>query len=354
MAKDMDQKFYVILIVAVLSLGFSAAAENAAEVPMVRSYRTKKGDSLKSVAKKFFPTHGKKYGETVEDFIQGIKDLNPQIKNWDKLAKKTTIYLDKLKSSRPEVAALPTLPTLPTILSPKEVAPVVPVNETPPVVVKKASKLYALVTLSQGSFSEKLISGSSTLKSTQNSPLSIGFGSHYQFANSSSLLSGSGYWSYLLSSELKGDMAGAPEKVSPPPEVGFNLYFQHLVNNFSVSFYEGVDYESFSTVNTLHFVAGDNLTIYSNTMIFATLGIAKIFDVYSKKMTIKFGFSQSLISKTTGPTADNFTGQRILLFASVSGESRLSYHLLYKKHLLKGPTNLTIDRVGLGVGYDFF
>jgi hypothetical protein len=61
-----------------------------------------------------------------------------------------------------------------------------------------------------------------------------------------------------------------------------------------------------------------------------------------------------VVSKTSGPSSDTFSGQRILLFMNLKVTEKLGFHLLYKRHFLKGPTDLSVDRYGFGLGYELF
>jgi hypothetical protein len=168
------------------------------------------------------------------------------------------------------------------------------------------------------------------------------------------MISSSAYWSNLTSSKLSGSTVTTSE-LEVKPEIGFNLYFQQVIPFGGLSVYGGMDYEQFSTFNTQAFVNGANLDLNQNKIIFATIGAGKTFFWGNQKILLKSSISKSVNSKSSSAlTNDTFEGNRILLFASLKGDSRLTYHLIFKRHMLEGPTQLTINRIGAGIGLVIF
>jgi hypothetical protein len=311
---------------------------------------TKKKESLNSVAQKFFPSHKTEYGNKIEEYIVELQKINPDIKNWKKIPKNTKIFIDP--PLKPKIVETPKAPQE-EVKTPEK--PVEAVHIAPdPSPYANLPKLFAMYTASQGSYTETTkVAAEGQWESSQNSPVSLGLGTNYVFANRPFMLTGSAYWSYITSSKLTGDTLGAPTTANAKPEIGVNVYFQHYIRPYAFSLYGGFDYENFSTVNTKHFVQGEDFAMLNNSLIYATAGFGKSAFIFNRNVLFKLGFSQSISSTSTGPSAaDKFSGQRLIFFSSVRATEELSFHMLYKRHMLVGPTTLTIDRIGLGFAYD--
>lgn len=345
----MNEKL-IILIGFFISIYFQIVASAEVTNSGARIYTTKGDDSAQLIASEFLPSHKMQYGDNVNEYIKDLKKWNPQITNWDHIPEGSELYID--------------VPITPHIgfqyapkLGKKNVKPVSEfLEDTQKDNSKNQLKLLTMVTLSQASFKETVSSGSlgsGNFESTQNSPMTIGLGANYLLNGVKDLLSTSAYWSYISPSNLSGNSL-PDQQVRPSPEIGANLYYQSFLKRLKFSIYEGIDFEKFSTLNTKHFAAGDNLAVYSNNIVFATIGLGEIFYFLGRKTLLKISISQTIFSRSSGTSDDAFKGQRALIFASIRGVDKFSYHLLYKRHMLKGPTNLTIDRIGIGLGYEFF
>ena len=171
------------------------------------------------------------------------------------------------------------------------------------------------------------------------------------------MLSSSFYWASLSASSLTGTTNGtAQSDIKPKAEYGFNIYYQQVLTTNSISAFGGLDYEQFSTFNTDEYAtSGAELTFYQNKITYGTMGLGKTFFLGSDRLLLKTSLSQSLHSSTTSAVPNSeFKGQRFLLFASYKGDSRMSYHLLFKRHMLEGSSKLTINRIGVGIGFVIF
>jgi hypothetical protein len=171
------------------------------------------------------------------------------------------------------------------------------------------------------------------------------------------MISSSFYWSSLKPSSLNGANVNSTQtELTLKAEYGFNLYYQQLLPTSEISVYGGVDYEQFSTFNTPEYINGDELAFNQNKIIYATAGLGKTFFINDQRLLLKASLSQSVNSKSssTQPEAQ-FTGKRFLLYTSYKGVSRFTYHLLFKRHMLEGgPTKLTVNRFGIGIGFVIF
>jgi hypothetical protein len=318
------------------------ATENKEDLSTVRFYSAQPNDSIDSVAKKFFPYQGKKYENNIEQYKRDLKYINPQISNWNAIPRRSTIFLDILNPLNREQSKQQKV----------EVQESKVLKEVP---ATNILQTYTLFTLSQGNFNESILSGTGHFSNTQNSPLSLAFGANYRINGTPYLFSASAYFAYILSFKLSGDLgAGVPTSVSPPPEIGANFYFHQFVSKVNGLIFEGIDIENFCTLNTKYFALGANLTSYSNKLAFATIGFRTKIEIFKKQTVLIASFSQSVLSQTTDPTTDTFSGNKITLFASIADIRKFSYHIIYKHYSLTGPTKLTIDRIGVGMGYGFF
>lgn len=333
-----------IIMLLLLSLGASDLFAQAESTPDV--YMIKGKETLDSVATKLIPRYQAKYNKRIEDFKKDLMKWNPQINSWNPIPVFSNIYIEY---PYPAYVSFPYAPKLTrgtnyNVLNSDAETPIGNKNYT----------LYAMYTASAGSFHEQIKTQEGNIKSTQNSPLSLGIGTTFFLDKTNRMISSSLYWSSLRASKLSGDGVSSSE-LETKPEIGFNFYYQQLTSWYELSFFGGGDYEQFSTFNTSAFVEGEPLALNQNKIFYATAGMARTFFISDLKLLVKSSISQSLKSDTTSslPT-DKFDGQRFTLFGSIKGESQFTYHLLYKRHMLDGPTKLTINRIGVGIGFVIF
>lgn len=206
--------------------------------------------------------------------------------------------------------------------------------------------LSMFYTISQGSFLENY--NSTKIKSSQNSPATLGSMFAYKRGKSLFSFSGSFYLSYLTSSSV----AGEDRDLAVPLEYGLNSYVQGNFSKVGISSYLGFDYERFSTYNTKEISTGSDISLRNNNIGYLTLGLGKLFVVQKRKFLTKASLSYSLFSSSD--EGEKFKGFKYIIYLNSVITKRLLIHFLYKVHLLKGPTDLIISRVGVGFGYRFF
>ncbi len=314
------------------------------EAPKV--YMIKDKESLDSIATKFLPRYKSKYSNRIEDYKRDLMEWNPHITSWESIPFYSNIYIEYPYPSHLSHRYAEKLQA-------EKNYNVLNADAETPFGTKKYT-VYTMFTASAGNFEEELTTKTGKISSTQNSPLSLGIGTTILLDRTNRMISSSFYWSHLRESKLSGEGLSS-NSLKSKDEIGFNLYYQQLTPWSEVSLYGGMDYEQFSTFNTLAFANGQNLDLNENKIFYGTLGAAKTFFWDDKKILVKGSLSQSLKSSTTSSNPiDKFEGQRLLLFASFKGESRFTYHILYKRHMLEGPTNLTINRIGAGIGFVLF
>lgn len=101
---------------------------------------------------------------------------------------------------------------------------------------------------------------------------------------------------------------------------------------------------------------GSNPEAVANKMTFATAGFSKLFKLWDYTFLTKISWSPVITSTSSGNyiNDEEFSGYKYLLFLTYLRDRNWNYSFLYKQHILSGPTNLTITRIGLGFGYRFF
>jgi len=388
------QNFYrlVLLVIIVCSINPTYAAEKQY---VGIFYVAKEGESLDSILELFNIPKKISYGNA--NYAQKIKDLNRSITNWDQLSKGSNIYI-KIPKSFYDKNPPKKLKTLSVESRVKEkingtvdyyvaydestskaeiinrqkdegyqVKDEEELNSETTTEIKKDEKkankstvgeintddnnhLSAFYIASLGSFSETIPNSNLTVSSNQNSPISLGliFTSKYQKIDH--VLSASIYFSKLSATTYN------TTTINPPLEYGFNIYDQIPILKKSFFFYGGLDFEKFSTINTEELANGSEGKSFDQSIFYLTGGFNTNFQKRSR-FSAKVGLSQSIFSSgnsTTASTKKKYTGQRIIFFGGYELTKNINLNILYKKHFLSGPTELTIDRIGFGFSYKFY
>lgn len=314
------------------------------ELPAI--YMIKHKESLEDIAVKLLPKNKIKYGKRIEDLKEDLKDWNPHITNWNEIPLDSNIYIEN------PYPVFISFPYAEKLQAGKNYTLVNTDAESP--LDNKNFTVFAAYTASAGTFQENLTAVSGTIQSTQNSTFSLGLGTTIFLDKTNKMLSASVYWSSLQASTLSGTDISSGE-IKGVPEYGFNIYYSQLTSLSDISLYGGIDFERFSTFNTTDFINGAELAYYQNKITFATFGAGKTFHMGGMKIQTKTSIAQTVISETSSLNSiDKFSGQRFLFFTSLKGDSRFTYHFLYKRHMLEGPTKLTINRIGFGLGLVLF
>lgn len=201
---------------------------------------------------------------------------------------------------------------------------------------------------SYGLFSQA--QGETKINFQQNSPLSLGMTSFYKWSEETSLTA-SIYFSYLISatSELSS------ENVSIRPEVGGNLYWSRKLGT-GWSFFTGLDAERFTAFNIDEMRTTGTIILDENRVSYLTIGIDKFISLSKKGLLLKASVSPVLNSQRldyqTGEAYRNtYKGYKFLLYANTSINESYFFHVLYKHHVMSGPGDIEVQRIGVGFGY---
>lgn len=383
------QKFYGLGLLVLIVC--SICSINAAEKQYVGIfYVAKGGESLDSILDMLNIPKKISYGNA--NYAQRIKNLNKTITNWDQLSRGSNIYL-KVPKSFYDKNPPKTLKTLSVETQVKEkiegtVDYVVAYDEsikTAEVINRQKAEGYRVKNeeelktesnsekikheknsdtkktdeqnhlsvfyiASIGSFSETIPNSNLTVSSNQNSPFSIGLAFTSKYKKIEHVLSASFYISKLSAT------TDGTQTITPPLEYGFNIYDQIPILKQAFFFYGGLDFEKFSTINTEELANGSEGKSFGQSIFYITGGIATNFQIRSG-FSAKVALSQSIFSSGTSTTITEkkkYTGQRIIFFGGYELTPNIALNVLYKKHFLSGPTELSIDRIGFGFSYRFF
>jgi hypothetical protein len=187
----------------------------------------------------------------------------------------------------------------------------------------------------------------------QNSPITLGSSFSYYPKDSLWSFTGSAYFSYLLATSNNLNDAD----VDVPAEIGLNFYPEYRFVKYNFTGYFGLDYEKFSTFNIGGLEnATQEILLDQNSVIYGTIGVSKLINVFNTPFFTKLSFSHSL-SSTISPNSKGsqdstpYTGYKFLWYVNRKFNNRLYLHTLFKYHKMNGPSELTTLRLGLGFGF---
>ncbi len=187
----------------------------------------------------------------------------------------------------------------------------------------------------------------------QNSPITLGSSFSYYPKDTLWSFAGSAYFSYLLATSNNLNDAD----VDVPAEIGLNFYPEYRFAKYNFTGYFGLDYERFSTFN----IGGlendqEEILLDQNSVVYGTIGVSKLVNVFSVPFFTKLSFSHSLASSIDPNSKGSkdstpYTGYKVLWYVNKKFTDRLYLHTLFKYHRMDGPSELTTLRLGLGLGY---
>jgi len=194
------------------------------------------------------------------------------------------------------------------------------------------------------------------VKFNQNAPFSAGISFSYYPRNKLYSFSFGGYFSYLWASV--NNLTN--EKVEIPPELGANLYGEYRLIDYNTTLYSGLDFERFSTFNMEGLKQAETIYVDNNTVLYATLGMAKAVDVFDRQLFIKTSLSKSIVTGYSNSSPypitgkNSYDGYKFLFYVNYKLNDKLYINSLVKYHWMSGPSQLTTFRFGAGVGYIIF
>jgi hypothetical protein len=311
--------FYVLVTAFFTLLSFESRAT-------IYYYKVREGDRFENIYKSYFQTtySGNEITEfeiDIKQFTEDLKFVNPQVTDWANLKSGTIVLIPDINFRKPKLS------------------------------------MGFYYTASQGSFTEYVRETNATVTSTQVSPITFGVMSQFQLRGSSFVIPASVYFATLNSSELTfNNNNGAAQKITIPNEYGANVYCQYSIPYSNFSPYAGFDFERITTFDMTAIQNSLPVDFRENNLFYLSAGTGYNFSYDRYRLHIKASISKTIgSSSSTGVSSDAFTGFRELLYFNIKKkDSPFVLHMFFKHHTLAGPTDLTVNRIGIGFGYFLF
>jgi hypothetical protein len=211
-------------------------------------------------------------------------------------------------------------------------------------------------TFSFGNFYERIDNVSA--ESSQNSPFTIGGSLNFKL-NEKFSCSGSTYFSQLNSAiSTSTEISSLDKKADIPWEYGFTSYLEYSGFKHQIKPYVGFDYESFSTFNTDELRADSTVgvDVRTHSFLYGTVGVYTFTKIFQRPSIIKASVSTNFTSSSSRKSTvsnEDFNGQKFIFFLGSNIRGNWGASFIYKQHMMTGPTDLTISRIGFGISYKF-
>lgn len=301
-----------------------------------RSYQTdriRSTDTIESIALRNLPKVKFKYGSDDKTYAEDIKKWNPQITDWNPPPADQRIYVDYPFNEY--VSGASWAPKLGSDSGATEYG--------------RQASLNFFVASSIGTYNEKTTSQNVT--SGQNFPYSFGLSFSSSDEERENFVLGSFYWAKGATGNVT-NTDGSISEIKTPGEIGGNFYYQNYSQLLSFGMYLGYDYEKLNTFNTSEILIGSKIKNVSNEIHYGTLGIVKGLTPFNLRMNLKASASKTISSHAS--RGEILTGYKYIINANYYPENNFSFGIFFKHHLLKGSTELSINRYALTVGMFLF
>lgn len=196
---------------------------------------------------------------------------------------------------------------------------------------------------SKGNYQEK--EQELLIKNVQKSPLTIGTNLNYKFKSFKRLSLSSSF--YISSFESLYDETSTRE-VFIPPEIGLTGYINYNLEKLNFDFYLGTDYEAISGYNISTLYQDKALQVIPHQLLYITTGMFKLFKIKNHFFFLKISYSLAIIDNTKG---QNYSGSKYLIYLNYKIFKKVSFHTFYKHHSLHSISELSIDRIGVGINF---
>lgn len=308
-------------------------------------YQVKSGDTLSSILKKFVKNDSQIIRST--PLVGKIMEKNIQVKDWINLEPGIILqmyispdFFDYAKYRKFEIDNLGELK--------KEIEKVDKVKEIQSGWKGSAYYMYSTGTLNQENDGAKV-------SSSRNSPITLGLSLNYLPLDKRYSLSASFYGCLLTNSNSNINST----VVADPVEVGATLYGEYRFLNKNFNLYSGLDFETLSSYSLSDLLDDQKIYVENSKIMFVTVGISNFFTIYNLPFFTKFSFSKSILSTYDDvpgrPSASlKYSGYKTLFYLNYKFTDKLFLHSMIKYHTLSGPSDLSVLRVGLGVGFILF
>ncbi|WP_156979691.1 hypothetical protein [Bacteriovorax sp. BAL6_X] len=299
----------------------------------------KKQTSLKAIYSRLLYEEVE-YSETYK-MVRATKKFNPDIEDWNNLMpQKILLYID---TSKVDINKLYKARKVSTTNK----SDIYKKSSSSSESVLKNLKTSVFYMASFGNFDQSKNNSKVVFK--QNSSFTLGLSLSYKPNIKDVSFSSSLYYSYLDTASTNLDFGD----IQVDAEIGGNFYGNYDIKN-NITLYSGLDYERFNTFNIDELVTNSEIAFDKNSVIYFTLGIQKNFNVYRKNVLLKISYSYSMFSSSSSSSEDyEFSGSKLMVYSAMNIYNKFFMHALFKMHNMTGPSDLVVNRFGLGVGYSF-
>lgn len=315
------KKLLIILIVNTFLL-----SANAAEF-YTFVYTSRTNDSFERILKLFT----KKNVKPTYPKLKKLREMNPSIKNWQKIpkSKKISLYFEKSAFNMRNYKRYKKYRQ--RLSKKKNISPL------------HIGLLYsaAMTSLNQVKSSQSI-----DTELTQNSPLSLGFEASYKITKKY-LISSKASYSYLQDSTTDDG-----EEITLDNELLFNSYLHYNFNRHKLAIYSGLEYESFNTIDLEHIANTKEVLPVNNNVFYLTLGLNKSFNLGSKVAKTDFSFSNIVTSSSD--TSQSYKGFKAIMGLDylINDQFEINTQLSVKQ--LTGSDDMNAMKVSLGLSYKIY
>lgn len=314
--------FKIILYITITIISFQVVAY---ETDLILE-----GDTLELIATRNIHRVSPRYSDPSE-YKEKLKEWNPRITEWDPPSPYQYLFIDYPYDLPKYFINNKVYTQKLNLLFSDDIG-------------DKTYSTFLTLTNSFGSYTESI--GDESIKSTQNFPITVGLSFSRKPENLNHVLLGSFYWAMASNGKIK-TYQGSEENIKIPGEFGANFYYQKFIANFW-GIYAGLDFERLNIYNTKNVIEGSDVETARSDLVYLTGGISKNFVYFKFPMGIKASFSKSIWENSK---VNQLNGSKYILFYSIRPWGKLNFNVFYKHHSFQGNTNLSIDRIGLGLSF---
>lgn len=289
------------------------------------------GDTLDSIATRNHQKVIPRY-ENFEEYKQGILNWNPRVKDWNNLETGDYIFVDYPYDIPKFMVGNKTYTRSPYEVYSDDIG-------------EKKFTTFIALTSSLGTYNE--IFPEVTVNYFQNFPVTFGMSFSYKLEENLKYILSSFYYAYSPKANVKYNSINKEAEI--PGEFGATFYYQHFIKN-KLAFYTGLDIEKLNSVNTLDVINNDaELKSSQYNVIYGTIGVSKNF--YFKQIPMGIKGSISKLTYSSKVNATELDGYKFIVFYSFRPFGTINYNIFFKHHNLSGPSELIINRIGVGVSF---
>lgn len=202
----------------------------------------------------------------------------------------------------------------------------------------------------QGGFSQTDLTSNAGSDLDQGSPIGFGLQGSLGLSDSLDLAS-----RFSLSKISKADF-GEFGEADLPFELNLQAHLRYTTVGAYTKFLMGVDHERFSLFNNTELQQGADVETYSTAVTFLSFGIQRSFDLADLPSRLSFVGGPSILSSSEYEVleGEGLSGLKFQVMFQFSPAPSWNTYLSYKQLKLQGDTDVSVDRLGLGLSYDFF